>query len=112
MCMYIRLSNGQDLGEPISIITIGTKKTGKVAACSQPLHTNRDWLPHWVDFYLSIGVSKIFMHAPQVKFLRLVGKIEFSTSFKHKILTCTAIFEGLASELTNTFEIGLVSPYE
>lgn len=69
LVFLFRGRTNEDLGEPIDIITIGTEKKGKVAACSQPLHTNREWLPDWVDYYLSIGVSKLYMHAPQVSYL-------------------------------------------
>ena len=44
-----------------------TTHMGKLAVCSQPLHTNRAWLHNWAKHYLEIGADAIIMHVPRVR---------------------------------------------
>ena len=75
-----RLNNGSLYGKPLARPTIlgprsdGNTGQGTLAVCSQPLHTNREWLRNWVQHYLDLGAEKVIMHAPRVRAVRSASR--------------------------------------
>lgn len=62
--VVLRLKDGTIIGRWLKIIDMETEKKGSWVACSQPLHTDREWLEGWVSHQFNMGASKVILHAP------------------------------------------------